>query len=1324
MNIPRGQRLRITANLVRLGLAGSLLWLPLSISDRADAGLTAPTAAGAIGKARAIPARIENYDIRNDKSEKATRTIISLRDPAGRNSDQRAAERQKFRAGEAALRQRVPQLKIDYSPDLGAPEVIGVDVNQPGSLSESSGRGPGQKHSGQVRQFITQNRDLFGLTGGQIDQLVTRADYTNPDGNLSYVELDQSINGIPVFRGEIRAQITRDGAIARLVSNLAPGLEYTSLPTDSGSPEDAVSAAVRAIYRNAAPEDLQVLSRGRNGKIVTINSGQFAAPTTAELIYFPLEPGLATLAWRISLWEPVASYYVIVDARTGALLWRKNTTQDQSQNATYGVYEAESPGPLSPTNAVPGSGIQGPGIPRSVLTLIGNEAPNPGLNNLGWIPDGSNVTDGNNVEAGPDLVAPNGVDAPVAGSPFRVFNFAYNPPPLGADDPTGAEYRKGSATNVFYWTNIYHDRLYGAGFTEAARNFQNDNFGRGGLAGDRISAETPDSGGTNTASMAVQADGVRGRLQLSVFTASTPNRDPGLDAEVFLHELTHGTSGRLVGNATGLGSLRAAALGEGWSDFYPRILVSTADEDINGVYPLAGYVSLNFATLGTDNYYYGIRRFPFAVKTTSGGPNNRPHNPLTFADVDPAQFNISDGAYPPAPWIGGGAGEAHNAGEVWCMMLVEVRARLINRLGFAAGNQRMLQLTTDAMKIGPLNPNFVSGRDAIIAADQAGYGGADVQDIWAGFATRGLGFGAADFGTAVTESFNLPNLTIGNPFSVSDAPGDGDGYPEPGENVLLNVAVTNTTGNTYTNVIASAIGGGSANYGTINNNQTVIRQIPYLIPAGDPCAFIHTVSLSVISAENQVPAITQKSFRLGSPAGGGPFTFSNASAITINDSTGMPAASMPYGNSVTVSGLTGNKKLKVGFTGFSHSFPGDVDVLLVGPGGQKMVIMSDVVGTSDAVNVNFSLIDSAALLLPPSSPLVDFNEYRPSDVTAGDTFPAPAPAGPYQSAIPVGSATLASTFGTQGSTLNGTWTLYVVDDAGQDAGSIAGGWYLTFEGDDYICVVDPHRGNRADFDGDGKSDVSVIRGGGTWYLNRSTAGFAAINFGTSGDVAAPGDYDGDGKTDEAVVRSGNQWYLLRSTAGFTGVTFGAGGDLPMAADYDGDGKTDVAVYRPSTNAWYALRSSDGSLFSIFWGQTGDVPVVADFDGDGRADPTVFRPGIGTWFTLKSTGGMNTVGWGLSGDVLASADYDGDHRDDYAVFRNGSWYILKSAGGTTSVGWGTTGDVPVPGDYDGDGKYDVAVFRLGAWYVLGSAGGVTSQGFGLAGDVAVPVRYIQ
>ena len=88
-------------------------------------------------------------------------------------------------------------------------------------------------------------------------------------------------------------------------------------------------------------------------------------------------------------------------------------------------------------------------------------------------------------------------------------------------------------------------------------------------------------------------------------------------------------------------------MGEGWSDFYARALLSSAAEDVNGIYSTGGWVTYQIAAGFVDNYYYGIRRFPYAVKTTVGA-NGKPHNPLTFADIDPMQINLSDGAFPPA----------------------------------------------------------------------------------------------------------------------------------------------------------------------------------------------------------------------------------------------------------------------------------------------------------------------------------------------------------------------------------------------------------------------------------------------------------------------------------------------------------------------------------------------------------------------------------------------------------------------------------------------------------------------------------------------------
>ncbi|MEP7076031.1 MAG: M36 family metallopeptidase [Acidobacteriota bacterium] len=1274
-------------------------------------------------RTRSLEKEFRNYDIREDKTAEPILSSFSS-SAIGRFDDTTFSR--SSRLGEAKLRERIPTLLVQYDAALGNAAVIALDVKRGRALLTGPSR---EKHSEILRSFIKENVSLMGLGATQAENLLVKADYTNPDGGLSYAHLEQMIGGIPVFRGEIKAGFTKDGEMFRVINDLAPALDDATAPKEFGEAEQGVRNAFAFVSRPMTDDDIRIDRAASDHLRFTFGSGDSA--TVAEKMYFPIYPGTVRASWRVLIWQPVNAYYVIVDAETGTLLWRKNLTSDQTQSATYGVYNCDSPGPLSPTTALPGSGIQGSTVNRTSFTLIGNEAPNLGHNDLGWMTDGTNMTDGNNVEAGLDAVAPDGVDAPAIGDADRVFDFSYDPPPAGTQSPSDAAYRNGAATNVFYWANRYHDLLYSVGFNEAAGNFQGSNFGRGGAQNDRLRAEIQDFSGVNNANFTTPADGQRPRMQTYIFSGPNPQRDAALDAEVFLHEMTHGLSNRLIGNGTGLNTERAEALDEGWADFYARLTLATPDEDVAGIYPIGGYSTLNFPSLGSDNYYYGIRRFPYALKTTVGA-NGRPHNPLTFADIDIREFDVSDGAFPASPALSLLAGDEHNDGEVWCMALLEMRARIITSLGFNNGTKRVAQIVTDGMKLTPTNPNFTQARDAIIAADEANFAGADVNDIWIAFASRGLGFGAEDGPPSVVESFDLPNAMVVAPFSVSDATGNNNGFPEPGEHVMLSVSVSNTIGSVVQDVVVTTEQGTSASYGNIASGNTKVRQIPYTIPFTTHCGRIHKVTLSVTSGNAPGPNVAVRKFRLGVPPPAPP-RFSNTAPITINDGGfgNTPAPASPYGNTIFVSGLSGTKSLRVGFTGFSHPFPGDVDMLLVGPHGQKMIIMSDAIAGPDAVNTNFSLVDSAADPLPENGALLNDGEYRPTNYGAFDIFPPSAPAAPYFSPEPIASTTFTSLFGTDGANLNGTWQLYIVDDLSGFVGSVSGGWYLEFASDaGFACSFAPPGPPRADFDGDGRSDVSVQRpGDGSWFAVRSSDGGTFTNtWGNTGDVTTPGDFDGDGKTDLAVYRpSSGQWFVLRSSDSSVMIaSWGNPGDVAEAADFDGDGKTDVAVYRPSTGVWYVLRTSDGGVSISGWGNAGDVPVPADYDGDGKTDVAVYRPSTGVWYMLNSTTSVQIVGWGQPGDKPVEADYDGDGKDDIAVYRpsDNNWYVLNSSTGIpTIVNWGNSTDQPVPADYDGDGKDDIAVFRQGNWYILKSTGGVTITALGTTGDVAIPARYI-
>ncbi len=269
-----------------------------------------------------------------------------------------------------------------------------------------------------------------------------------------------------------------------------------------------------------------------------------------------------------------------------------------------------------------------------------------------------------------------------------------------------------------------------------------------------------------------------------------------------------------------------------------------------------------------------------------------------------------------------------------------------------------------------------------------------------------------------------------------------------------------------------------------------------------------------------------------------------------------------------------------------------------------------------------------------------------------------------------------------------------------------------------------------DYDGDGRSDLSVVRpSNNTWYLLRGTAGYTAQQFGVAGDLLAPADYDGDGITDIGIFRPSNgTWYIYMS-ASQTFQTFGWGtaGDIPVPSDRDNDGRTDLVVFRPSNNRWYTRLMENGNLSTVEFGMNGDVPMIGDFDGDGRSDLAVYRPSNHTWYIQRTTEGFYTQTWGTEGDIPLTADFDGDGRTDIAVYRpsTGVWYLSRSSAGFGTQTWGVATDIPIAADYDGDGRADIAVYRpsISTWYIIGSSSGILIQAFGQVGDVPTQSAFL-
>ncbi|HWQ92939.1 MAG TPA: hypothetical protein VN673_14780, partial [Clostridia bacterium] len=243
------------------------------------------------------------------------------------------------------------------------------------------------------------------------------------------------------------------------------------------------------------------------------------------------------------------------------------------------------------------------------------------------------------------------------------------------------------------------------------------------------------------------------------------------------------------------------------------------------------------------------------------------------------------------------------------------------------------------------------------------------------------------------------------------------------------------------------------------------------------------------------------SFVFNLPAGNG---FSNTTAITVADH----GAAFPYPSTIEVAGLAGNvSKVAVLLFNVSHSFPRDLNLMLVAPDGAKALLMAHAGGAHALTNVSFGLDEGAAAVLPGTNAIVA-DRYKPAAYGNAPAFPQPAPASPYPAALTA----------LNGSTPNGTWSLYVMDDSIGDSGVIAGGWGLE------IVTVEPVSP---------VTDLAVAMGAAPagFYLGATFTNVVAItNYGATiaGGVFLTNSFP---ESIQLVSLSGSQGEVLTTNAG-------------------------------------------------------------------------------------------------------------------------------------------------------------------------------------------------
>jgi hypothetical protein len=242
-------------------------------------------------------------------------------------------------------------------------------------------------------------------------------------------------------------------------------------------------------------------------------------------------------------------------------------------------------------------------------------------------------------------------------------------------------------------------------------------------------------------------------ISATLISAGPYQRDGSLDNGIVSHEYGHGISTRLTGGAANSNCLgNAEQQGEGWSDWFAMMLTIKPGDSGDDARAAVTY------SLGQPYDGPGLPDRPYRYST------DMTENPLTYGDT-----NNTDIVQP------------HGIGSVWATILWDLSWAYIDKYGYdedllngIGGNNKVMQIVIDGLKLQPCGTGFVQSRDAILAADTALTGGEDQCLIWEVFANRGVGLNASQGGassrTDQVEDFTTPpdtDPTLANCTSLS-----------------------------------------------------------------------------------------------------------------------------------------------------------------------------------------------------------------------------------------------------------------------------------------------------------------------------------------------------------------------------------------------------------------------------------------------------------------------------------------------------------------------------------------------------------------------------
>ena len=693
--------------------------------------------------------------------------------------------------------------------------------------------------------FIRANRSELQMSEAEVSSLLVKDNYLSEKSGTTHIYLVQTHNGIEVYNAIVNINIAQDGSVINVGSRAVPDLSAVVETADRQlSAEAALEKAADqlGLELNQTPIVEEVIG-GAAEAVVLSSSGVSQNSIPANLIYQPMPNGTVRLAWNLVIYELSGENWwnVRVDVTEGEMIGLDNYIDHDN----WGAHQAGGQNGATGQNDSLKVPLSASAVPSSYLVYqMPVESPNyalpappadartteiapwldaPTASPMGWHANTSTSwtdTQGNNVDAHKGAVR---FDCGVDLECDPALDLTMEPTiPTNVDAAT---------VNLFFWNNIVHDVTYEYGFDEVAGNFQNDNFGLGGLGNDRVNANAQAPGNCN-ANFGTPPDGSAPTMNMFNCNNASPAHDGDLDNGVIAHEYGHGISNRLTGgpsNTSCLGNSERPS--EGWSDLIGLLL------------------TIEPGDTGTDARGIGT----WLLGQPPDGPGVRV---LRYS----TDFNVNDHTYDDIKTMA----VPHGVGEVWATMAWDMIWLMIDEYGYNAdfydawdtgGNNLAMQLILDGMKLQPCSPGFVDARDGILLADQNLTGGVNQCMIWEAFAGRGLGFsadqGSSGSATDGTEAFDIPQfceylevqplsqdicvgdfaeyeVTLGNAFSPPVTM-SADGHPA-GTSATFSPNPVATVPNTTTLTISDTLGASPGGYTvTITGTDSVLTASNYMV---------------------------------------------------------------------------------------------------------------------------------------------------------------------------------------------------------------------------------------------------------------------------------------------------------------------------------------------------------------------------------------------------------------------------------------------------------------------------------------------------------------